>query len=260
MTKKRPYYLDRIVRTAHRYIWDSPEAMQYLEQRGVTEEQIQHFEIGYIPEDKWPPYIDEKKDPGVTEDEKHYWAKSYKGALLKGKLIFPITNALGMVSAIQARSPKNDKKDYWKFYSLRAGIDALFFGTKGAMQSIWDKGEVVLVEGIFDIFPVQRVFPNTLCVGTAHLEEKQVKFLKRYVHTVNIMFDNDRQGRSFFSKFYNEHRRDFDHIQQITYAGKDPSESWRRLGEEKFQGQFGLIKEMNPLQKGQEYSKPMFEA
>lgn len=227
-------YLNRIFQKAQQYVFDGTP-YQYLQRRGVSDDQIEDLGIGYIPESEWPPYID---TDNATEDELHYWERSYKGSRLKGKLLFPVTNALGSIRALQVRSPDPETKDYWKFYSLQADVDAVFYGTTIAMEHIWKTRSVVLVEGIFDLPPVQRVFPNTLCLGTATVTERQMNFLKRYVDSVKIMADNDEQGRKFFSRFYQDNKRVFKSITKVQYAGGDPAESWARLGEKKFQAQF----------------------
>lgn len=254
--KQKQFFMNRIVHGAAQYLSESPEAIEYLISRGVTAEQIKSFNLGYIPPDKWPPYIDPKE---ASPAEAHYLEKSYKGALLKGKLIFPQTNALGMITALQARTPDAGKKDYWKYYTQRAGVDAVFFGTSLAMPHIWETREVYLVEGIFDIFPTQRVFPNTLCAGTAHLDENQIKFLLRHVDDVHIMFDNDTQGRRFFDSFYHKHKRDFKYIHQVGYAGKDLAESWERLGEEGFQKQFKGASGVFALHNNHNYGSPLYQ-
>lgn len=230
-----PNYLTKIFQEGHKYLSSNEKALQYLKYRGVTNAQIKSFNLGYIPEDVWPPYIDLDN---ATEEEKWYWERSFKGSKLKGKLLFPMTNAMGMTQGLQVRTPDKDQKDYWKFNTIRSDIDAIFFGTKVAMPSIWQTREVYLVEGIFDIFPMIRVFPNTLCCGTATLNPNQLTFLKRYVDRVHIAFDHDEQGEKFFDKFYQNHRQDFDLISKVSYSGNDPNDSWTRLGEESFQKQF----------------------
>lgn len=231
-------YLERIFDFAHDELFQAPHAMQYLGSRGVTLDQAKELRLGYVPDDKWPPYFDPKT---ASPEEIYYLDKSKNGFRLKGKLMFPLTNAMGQLRGFQIRSPNSEVKDYWKFYGLKSDIDALFFGTDAAMDYIWQTREVVLVEGIFDLFPVQRVFPNTLCTGTANLSERQKKFLLRYVDHVKVVFDNDEYGESFFSTFYRNHREDFHSIQKIPYIGKDPSASWLRLGEDKFKAQFSDV-------------------
>lgn len=227
-------YLAQLVRQSQQNLIKNEEALAYLKERNVSLSQIQEFELGYIPEDKWPPYIDASK---ATTEEIDYLDKTYKGARLKGKLIFPMSNALGIYSGFQIRSPKKDVKDYWKYYSPRSGIDALFFGTKQAMKHVWETEEVYLVEGLFDLFPVQRKFPNVLCTGTANVSEDQMTFLSRYVKVINVMFDNDEQGERFFETLYKNHKEDFLQINKIPYLGKDPSDSYQRLGSQKFYSQ-----------------------
>ena len=234
MTKKNDY-LERIFTFAQAELLKAPVALRYLAARGVYEQQVYDLRLGYVPEEVWPPYIDPSK---ASEEEAYYLDKSKRGFKLKGKIIFPMTNAMGSLRGLQVRSPKLDVKDYWKFYSMSSDIDAIFFGLDIAMPHIWETQEIVLVEGIFDLFPVQRVFPNAVCVGTARISDLQLKFLKRYVKNVRFMFDNDEFGEGAYEKFYRNHIRDFHSIQKLSYLGKDPSASWERLGEEKFKAQF----------------------
>lgn len=227
-------YLDAIFEKAQGHLVENEKALRYLISRGVSKEQVLELGLGYIPEEEWPPFIKEKD---ASPEELFYWDRSRKGSRLKGKLLFPMTNAMGAIRGFQIRTPDTEVKDYWKFYDLHADIDGLFFGTKPAMKSIWEKREVVLVEGIFDIFPVQRVFPNTISTGTANLSANQIEFLLRYVDRVLVMFDNDSFGDDFWNHFSKHHRRDFQDLTKISYSGKDPSESWKALGEARFKAQ-----------------------
>lgn len=234
MTKNTDY-LNRIFAFAREEILKSGTALTYLAQRGVTERQLYDLGLGYVPSDKWPPYIDPDK---ACPEEAHYLDKSRRGFKIKGKILFPLTNAMGDVRGLQARTPDLEVKDYWKFYDLHADIDALFFGLEAAMPHIWERREIVLVEGIFDLFPVQRVFPNAVCLGTARVTNLQLKFMRRYVRDVLLLLDNDEYGEAASRKFQRDHGRDFQSVQRIPYLGKDPSSSWERLGEEKFAAQF----------------------
>lgn len=225
-------YLDSVFNQAQSYLKESPDALMYLKERGVSFEQANAFGIGYIPSDKWPPYINEKS---ATENEKFYLTKTKKGFKLRGKLLFPLTNALGMVKGFQTRSPSTTEKDYWKYHDPSADEDAIFFGTKSAMTKIWETETVVLVEGIFDLFPVANVFQNSLCLVTSSLTPNQEVFLKRYVKNILVMTDNDSQGDSFYKNLISSHAKDFD-IRRIEYSGKDPSDAFLRLGKERFGG------------------------
>lgn len=207
-----------------------PKALTYLQSRGVTESQIDMFGIGYFSDETWPPYMEL-----ASPDFQAYLNWSRRGWKLRGKLIFPMRNALGTLKGIQVRSPDPEKKDYSKFYLESSDIDAVFFGTKEAMPLIWESKEVYLCEGMLDFFPLQRVFPNTLSTGTANVSANQIKFLKRFVSKINVVFDMDKYGDAFFDKFDRLHGRDFELVRKITYLGNDISDYWKDVGEDKFQ-------------------------
>jgi len=221
-------FLDQILEVSRTHL-DHPKAVGYLSKRGVPMEQARALGLGYFPEHIWPPKV-----AGDSEDVQRWQDWSRKGWRLKNKIVFPITNASGMVRGLQVRSPDPDVKDYSKFYLNQSGVDALFFGTHLAMPSIWKTREVYLCEGLFDLPPLMRVFPNALCTGTANVSVKQIEFLRRYVDTVCVVFDTDWGGDRFWREFQEKHGSSFDRIWRLVLPAKDPGELWERLGEEAF--------------------------
>lgn len=208
--------------------------MSYLNKRGVTPKQASDFGLGYFPEDDWPPYPQNFDE----EDVDKYWKWSFKGARLKDKLVFPLTNSAGTLMGIEVRTPSDEKKDYSKFYLTKAAAYPIFFGVSQAIEKIWDTETVFIVEGLFDIFPLHRVYANTICTCTAEVSKNQLTFLERYCKKVHVAFDQDEFGDRFFNSFYRNHRDDFDLISRVSYAGSDLNESWVRLGEQRFTDQF----------------------
>jgi len=204
-------------------------AVSYLSRRGVPLEQARELGLGYFPESVWPPRINGQTDDALAWSE---WSRN--GWRLKGKLVFPVTNATGRVRGLQVRSPDPERKDYSKFYLTKSGVDALFFGTDVAMPHIWRTREVYLCEGLFDLPPLMRVFPNALCAGTANVSVRQFEFLHRYVDRVCVVFDTDWGGDRFWQTFQQEHAQAFDHVWRMKLPAKDPGELWERLGEEGF--------------------------
>lgn len=222
-------FLNKVLATSKLYI-SRDEPQSYLAMRGVFPDQIEALGIGYYPEDVWPPRI-----LGASEDVERWNHWSRKGWRLKGKLVFPVTNARGDVCGIQVRSPSKDQKDYSKFYLDKASIDAVFFGTPVAMPSIWETREVYLCEGLFDLPPLLRVWPNSLCAGTANISRSQVVFLRRYVDRVHIVSDSDWGGDRFWREFKAEHDKHFAYLDRVSFPTKDPAALWESLGEEGFQ-------------------------
>jgi DNA primase len=221
-------FLDRILEAGRVHL-DCLCVREYLAQRGMTWEQALDFGLGYFPDEVWPPRVE------ATTDDGKQWAEwSRNGWRLKGKLLFPMINATGQVRGLQVRSPSPDVKDYSKFYLRRASSDAVFFASPSAMQAIWETGEVYLCEGLFDLPPLARLFPNTLCMGTANVSNLQIQFLLRYVHTIHVAFDNDWGGDRFWKEFKRDYSREFKLIRRVVLSEKDPGAMWEALGEARF--------------------------
>jgi len=220
-------FLTKILEQSKLYI-QHEEAQRYLKQRGFDAQQITDLGLGYFPEDVWPlRFKGELGDVGAW----NHWSKN--GWRVKGKLVFPITNARGLLRGIQIRSPDPEQKDYSKFYLEAAGIDAVFFGTPLAMPVIWKTRSVYLCEGLFDLPPLLRIWPNTLCTGTANVSRLQMEFLRRYVDEVNVVFDADWGGDLFWNRFEREYARYFSKTRRVELGAKDPSDLWAKLGDEK---------------------------
>jgi len=221
-----PNFLEIILQKSQEHVSKDP-AKGYLESRGVTQDEIDQIGLGYFPKEEWPPYF----KAGASEDIDAYLKWSGKGHWLRGKLVFPMRNPSGHLVGIQTRSPDPDQKDYSKFYLKRSKVDAVFFGIDVAMPHIWQTREVFLCEGIFDFFPLHRVFPNSVCTGTANVSNKQIEFLRRFVSDVVVVFDTDWGGNEFFDKFNTHYKGEFDSIIRITPQGKDISAMWAKMGD-----------------------------
>jgi DNA primase len=220
-------FLDTIMDISRRFI-DDPKAQNYLRARGCSLKQAALLGVGYLP--------DTHKalcPTGNTEDEEKFTRWSYNGKRLRGKLLFPITNAMGILYGIQIRSPAHDVKDYNKFYISRSKVDASFFGTGPALRSIWETREIYLCEGIFDLFPLQRIFSNVLCTGTANISRTQMQFLLRFADHLVFAFDKDWD--SDYERFVYKHRKDFSSIRKLPIPTKDVSDYWALVGTEDFE-------------------------
>lgn len=230
-------FLNDIVDEGQDQIKSSDKALSYLNDRGVTSQQIDAFSIGYIP-----------SDTSFTIENDSYDASKFKSrfsgiAGLKGKLVLPVRDPVGNIVGIHLRSPSHEKKDYMKYYLWRSKATARFFGIKQALPRIWETETVYLCEGLFDLFPLQRIHPNTVCTLTAKLSSRQLKFLKRFTREIYIVFDQDEQGDKFYESFTQYHSHEFEKIGRLEYKGKDISECWSMLGEDDFQS---LIREQEP--------------
>lgn len=204
--------------------------LEALWARGVTDEQIRAFKIGYV-----------NVELPTLEGAKEFLTWSLQGRKLHDMFVFPLTNALGQVKGLQFRHVEREAKGYTDFLPVKD--EPAFFGLSLAMPHIWQTGKVCLVEGTFDIFPVQRVFPFTVCTMTSDVSTSFYKFLRRNVTELWFGYDPDSAGRRGTMEFAFEHKDDFDRIRTPQFARlrmpngkktKDFSDVWEVLGDERF--------------------------
>jgi len=204
----------------------------YLRGRGVTEEQIKLFQIGIGPREVWTP-----KELRDTVDGKMF-NRQFRGTM-DGQIVFPVWNATGKLRGIETRLwEETATRKYTQYWRAAWKEDAVFLGMPGALESIWETGTVYIVEGMFDFFPVQRVFPNTLCTLTAKVMYSQYRFLQRYCRHVVFMFDMDEKGRTTTDEAlerYNVGGRDGFLAHRLTYPAKDPGELYEKWGISRFE-------------------------
>jgi DNA primase len=196
--------------------------------RGVSPEQITEFNLGFLN--------------GVLPDglpvEFRKWA--HDGNKLKDSYVIPLTNPLGVVSGFQFRSVDKSNKGYLDYFLIRD--EPVLFGLGQAIPHMWSSGSVCVVEGAFDLFPVQRVVPFAISTITAKITDILLRWLFRLVHKVYLFYDADSTGRSVCREFVREHQSYFEHLHVMEYPRgvtlsngkliKDPNDLWEAWGDD----------------------------
>src|SRR5690606_5361640 len=164
------------------------------------------------------------------------WGKGKKDGF-----IFPLTSSLGDVRGVQFRYVDRERKGYTDYIENVGRYEFVTFGLSQALPHIWETGEVWIVEGVFDLFPVQRVFPNVFPSLTARVTETSVRFLRRLVKRVYLLYDMDGPGRKACEYFQRRYGKEFEvrtpklplvnTVQGVRV--KDVSDLWEAWGEER---------------------------
>ncbi|WP_096270611.1 DNA primase [Paucisalibacillus globulus] len=196
-------WLTKLYHHLIRYTKDGKIGLDYLVERGITEEAIDTFKLGYAPN---------TKDFIATFLEKKGFHKQLlvKYGLLnmnqendtvsdrfRGRVIFPIRNHLGKTVAFGARAlEKNQEPKYLN--SPESDLfqkGKLLYNFDLAKKHIRKKSEAVLFEGYMDVISAyQAGVENVVATMGTALTETQAKLLKRYVDTVILCYDGDRAG------------------------------------------------------------------
>lgn len=180
---------------------EGKEGKQYFYDRGIEDETIEQFQLGYAPtvKDFTTTFLEKKGfhqqmlvKSGIlsTRDDNSVTDR------FRGRIMFPIRNHLGKTIAFGGRTLNEDGPKY-----LNSSESDLFqkgrllYNFDLAKRHIRKTDEVILYEGYMDVISSYQVgIKNVVAtLGTA-LSEVQAKLLKRYVNTAIICFDSDEAG------------------------------------------------------------------
>lgn len=213
--------------------------------RGVTDEQISLYGLGYV-NGSYPT-------EGVPSDFGP-WCKD--GEKLRDVIVLPLTTPTGAIRGFQFRQVDREKKGYQTYMPYKE--EALLFGLGQAMPHVWATQSIWLVEGAFDLFPLQRHFPGIVATLTAKVPEPLVRVMRRLVRTVWVGYDADPTGKSATKQFEREFRSEFQ-VRPVYYPSvrafgsdrpiKDPGELWEAWGDEQM-GNFvrSLVGSVDPME------------
>lgn len=184
------------------------KAKQYLNQRGISDEIISRFNLGYAPAgwDNLLKFLSKEnninvqliEDAGLitrkTENDKYY-------DRFRDRVIIPIQNQRGNFIAFGGRSlddsnmPKYLNSPETEVFHKSKNL----YGLYQAKETIRDKDSVILVEGYFDAISAHaHGIDNVVAtLGTA-LSSDQLNLLGKYTESkrIYIAFDADAAGGS----------------------------------------------------------------
>lgn len=221
-------WMDSFAEAAHAQM--TPDTREALWCRGVSDEQIDEFAIGVLPDAHLPAE--------VTCDPKFMtWWRVHK-AHFKTPLVFPLTNTLGAVQGLQFRDREQRIRGYLDYFDSKE--EPAFFGLAQAMPRIWETECAWLVEGNFDLCPIQRHVPNIISTLHAGVSAQLLRLLLRLVRTLVIAYDMDSTGRKVAYELARELKGRLD-VKVINFPRvpmpsghltKDPGELWSVWGDQ----------------------------
>ncbi|HKZ57556.1 MAG TPA: DNA primase [Thermodesulfovibrionales bacterium] len=219
----------------------SEKAKTYLRKRGIEEDSLKGFSIGYATAER-DGLIKHVKKMGYSDSviKEAGLAVSYeKGSrdIFRERIIFPIFNNQGDTVAFGGRVLDDSLPKYLN--SPETGVfkkGETLFGLNLAKEEIRKKGYSLIVEGYLDtIVCHQYGFKNTVApLGTA-LTSKQLQRLKPLTGRIVLVFDNDDAGvaaskRSLTILFENNFRAKV----LLLPEGEDPDSFLRKEGSQPF--------------------------
>jgi len=225
----------------------SKPAREYLQTRGLREETIEDWQIGYVPE-QWELLtqyllkkgfsIDDLVAAGITIKRDNADVQSGRGFYdrFRGRIMFPIWNIQGEVVGFTGRLLVEKENAGGKYVNTPQTIvydkSKVIFGLNKAKQEIKSADLIVMVEGQMDVIAVaQAGMKNVVASSGTALTGEQIKILKRYSQNMNMSFDMDEAGQNAAKRGIDMALQAGMNVKVIRIpdkAGKDPDECIRQ--------------------------------
>ena len=222
---------------------EGEEALNYLRQRGFTDELIKQRQIGYAPDsshfchdflEKKGYDIELAYEAGLlSRNEENF---SYYDRF-RNRIMFPLKNAQGRIVGYSGRTYNNQEPKYLNspetpiFQKRR-----LLYNLDKARKSIRQNDEIVLLEGFMDVIKSDYAgLKQVVASMGTQLSQEHMTFLKKLTNNITLMFDGDYAGREATLKTGQALLQQGLNVYVIQLpSGMDPDEYIGKYGNEAF--------------------------
>jgi DNA primase len=220
------------------------EARDYLRKRGIQDEVIKEFGLGYAL-DGWRHLRDYFEKAGISlklvNQSGLVIPKANGGGSFydrfRRRLIFPIEDVGGSVIAFGGRIIGDGEPKYLNTSESPVYIKGRnLYGLNRTKEDIRKRGYVILVEGYFDLITLWASgIRNVIAtLGTA-LTRDHVDLLRRYTSHVVAVFDPDEAGKKALTRSIELFLSGNMHAKGVVLPdGYDPDQYLRTHGKESF--------------------------
>ena len=224
------------------------EAVNYLYQRQMVDEQIKHFRLGYAPSFGNAIYqllknkgfqVSDMIKLGVVKqnDQGEYYD------LFADRVMFPITDPKGRVVGFSGRTlnPKETVKYMNSPETIIFKKGLLLYHFYEALPEIRKEKQVILYEGFFDVISsyAAGMKHGVATMGTA-LTKEQAKLIKSVSPSVIVAYDGDSAGLQASDKAIPLLDKENLKVEVLTIPEKmDPDDFIKSYGPEAYEKLFG---------------------
>jgi len=204
--------LERATRFYERYLWESVEAepaRAYLRDRGLAEETLRAFRVGYAPS-AWDKLMMAGRQGGYGNKEifDAGLAVRTKGEgriydRFRRRIMFPLSDPRGRVLGFGARALGADQQP--KYLNSPDGDifhkGEMVYGAHLARVAAARADEVIAVEGYMDVLALHQAgMQNVVCIMGTSMTDRQVGELAKLGKTVLLALDADSAGQEAMLK------------------------------------------------------------
>ncbi|MBW2274470.1 MAG: DNA primase [Deltaproteobacteria bacterium] len=191
---------------------EAAPARDYLEGRGIDDELIERFEIGYAP-NRWdtvagvlaregiPARVGETVGLLARRDSGGHSGGHYDR--LRGRVVFPICDVRGRCLGFGGRAIFDDQEPKYlntpetPIFHKREAL----YGFPLALEGIRRSGRVIVCEGYFDRIALHRAgLPEAVATCGTALTDGHGRELRRRSGQIVLLFDGDEAGQNAMEK------------------------------------------------------------
>jgi DNA primase len=176
--------------------------LAYFRERGVRDDTIRKFGLGYCPEGK-DTFTNEAIKEGYNIEflektgltiKREEWVRDR----FAGRVMFPIHSISGRVIAFGGRTLSQDKTVAKYLNSPESEIyhkSRVLYGISQAKRSIIQEDKCYLVEGYTDVTSLhQSGIENVVASSGTSLTIDQIRLIRRFTSNITIIYDGDQAG------------------------------------------------------------------
>ena len=226
------YYGHRLLADYYNYILlntkEAEDALKYLLDRGLSEDVIKHFNLGYAPRDNNIALnffnsnkinLDLMVEAGLLEknDNGDYYD------VFKDRVMFPIKNNQNQVVAFSGRTMSSDKSvpKYYNTHETKIFEKrTVLYNFSDARSFIAKENEVILCEGYMDVIKAhQNGMKNAVALMGTNIDNNKLKEVLSLVTKITLSLDNDEAGSKAQIEIGNRIIQTTDNVYKLKFSG-----------------------------------------
>ena len=224
---------------------ENSQALSYLEKRGLNQNIIKEFNLGYVP---WQNNFYEKLLNKFSETEVNLTGLYYKNEKINkfvdrfnSRIIFPINNLTNETIAFGGRIIRESQLAKYinspetEFY--KKGRTVFNLDKAKALRS--ETNEVVIVEGYMDVVSLYAAgIKNTISNSGTALTDMQIELIWKFFSSPIICLDGDQSGQSAALRIAEKLLPLINENNKIYFSvmpkGEDPDDYIKKNGKDRF--------------------------